>query len=89
MYQDLSGARGLQWTHINTLKQNKQKILKFTVRGGFLTFWAILDHSAPPVATPPPPLWPRDRGRGATAASAAAASMASKANSAASVPSQC
>ena len=48
MYHDFLGPRGLQGTHIDTLKLKNSKLITFTVRGGFFTFWAILAHSAAP-----------------------------------------
>ena len=46
MYHDFLGPSGLQGTHMDTLKPKKSKLLTFTVKGGFFTFWAILAHSA-------------------------------------------
>ena len=45
MYHDFLGPRGLQGTHMDTLKPKNSKLITFTVRGGFFTFWAILAHS--------------------------------------------
>ena len=42
MYHDFLGPRGLQGTHMDTLKPKKSKSIAFTVRGGFFTSWAIL-----------------------------------------------
>jgi hypothetical protein len=36
-----------QGTHMDTLKPKNSKLITFTVRGGFFTFWAILAHSVP------------------------------------------
>ena len=47
MYHDFLGPRGLQGTHMDTLKPKNSKSITFTVRGGFFTFWAILAHSVP------------------------------------------
>ena len=44
MYHDFLGPRGLQGTHMDTLKPKNSKSITFTVRGGFFTFWAILAH---------------------------------------------
>ena len=41
MYQDFLGPRGLHGTHMDTSKSKNSKLLIFTVRGGFFTFWAI------------------------------------------------
>ena len=41
------GPRGLQGTHMGTLKPKNSKSITFTVRGGFFTFWASLAHSVP------------------------------------------
>ena len=46
MYHDFLGPRGLQGTHMDTLKPKNSKLITFTVRGCFFTFWAILAHSA-------------------------------------------
>ena len=46
MYHDFKGPRGLQGTHMDTLKPKKSKSITFAVREGFFTFWAILAHSA-------------------------------------------
>ena len=46
MYHYFLGPRGLQGIHMNTLKSKNSKLITFTVRGGFFTFWAILAHSA-------------------------------------------
>ena len=46
MYHDFLGPRGLQGTHMDTLKPKNSKLITFTVREGFFTFWAILAHSA-------------------------------------------
>ena len=56
MYHDVLGPRGLQGTHMDTLKPKESKSITFTVRGGFFTFWLILAHSAPPLPLLPPPL---------------------------------
>ena len=48
MYHDFLGPRGLQGTHMDTLKPKKSKWITFTVWEGFFTFWAILAHSACP-----------------------------------------
>jgi hypothetical protein len=45
MYHAFLGPRGLQGTHMDTLKSKNSKSITFTVRGGFFTFWAILAHS--------------------------------------------
>ena len=45
MYYDFLGPRGLQGTHMDTLKTKNSKSITFTVRGGFFTFWTILAHS--------------------------------------------
>ena len=50
MYRYFLGPRELQGTHKNTLKPKKSKLVTFTLRGGFFTFWAILAHSAPPAS---------------------------------------
>ena len=42
------GPTGLQGTHMDTLKPKNSKLIRFTVRGCFFTFWAMLDHSVPP-----------------------------------------
>ena len=47
MYHDFFGPRGLQGTHMDTLKPKNSKSITFTVREGFFTFWAILAHYAP------------------------------------------
>ena len=46
MYHDFLGPRGLQETHMDTLKPKNSKSIIFTVKEGFFTFWAILAHSA-------------------------------------------
>ena len=46
MYHDFLGPRGLQGTHMDSLKPKNSKSITFTVREGFFTFWAILAHSA-------------------------------------------
>ena len=51
MYHDFLGPRGLQGTHMDTLKPKHSKSRTFTVRGGFFTFWAILAHSGPRLMT--------------------------------------
>ena len=38
---------GIQGTHMDTLKPKNSKLITFTVREGFFTFWAILAHSVP------------------------------------------
>ena len=60
MYHDFLGPRGLQGTHMDTLKPKNSKSITFTVRGGFFTFWAILAHSAAPcpASCPAPGLAP-------------------------------
>ena len=46
MYHDVLGPRGLQGTHMDTLKpKKKSKSITFTVREGFFTFWTIPVHS--------------------------------------------
>ena len=47
MYHDFWGPKGLQGTHMDTLKPKNSKSITFTEKGGFFTFWAILAHSAP------------------------------------------
>ena len=46
MYHDFLGPKGLQGTHMDTLKPKNSKSITFTVREGFFTYWAILAHSA-------------------------------------------
>ena len=38
-------AKGLQETHMDTLKSKTSKLRTFTLRVGFFTFWTILAHS--------------------------------------------
>ena len=45
MYQDFLGPRGLQGTHMDTLKPKNSKSMTFNGREGFFTFWEILAHS--------------------------------------------
>ena len=47
MYHDFLGPRGLQGTHMDTLKPKEIKSMTFTLRGGFFTFWAIVAHCVP------------------------------------------
>ena len=56
MYHDFLGPKGLQGTHMGTLKPKNSKLITFTVRGGFFTFWAILAHSASPPILPTLPI---------------------------------
>jgi hypothetical protein len=44
-FWDQGDSKGLQGTHMDTLKPKSSKSIKFTVGGGFFTFWAILAHS--------------------------------------------
>ena len=44
MYHDFLGPRGLQ--DMDTFKPKHLKLITFTIREGFFTFWAILAHSA-------------------------------------------
>ena len=55
MYHNFLGLRGLQGTHMNTLKPKNSKLIQFTVRGDFFTFWDILAHSVPCHGTPSTP----------------------------------
>ena len=45
MCNDFWGPRGFQETNMDTLKPKNSKLITFTVRGGFFTFWVILAHS--------------------------------------------
>ena len=47
MYHDFLGPRGLKGTYMDTLKPKNSKLITFTVREDFFTFWAILAHSMP------------------------------------------
>ena len=55
MHYDFWEPRGLLGTHMDTLKPKNSKSIKFTERGGFFTFWAILAHSVAllPLSFPP------------------------------------
>ena len=45
MYHNFLGPRGLRGNRMDTLKPKNSKLITFTERGGFFTFWAILAHS--------------------------------------------
>ena len=47
-HYDFLGFKGLQGTHMNALKSFNSKSVKLTLRGGFLSKYASLAHSAPP-----------------------------------------
>ena len=51
MHCDFLGSDGLQETHMDALKPFNSKYVTLTMRGGFFTKFATLDHGAPP---PPP-----------------------------------
>ena len=49
MYHEFLRPRGLQDTHMDTLKPKiNKKSIAFTVKEGFFTFWVILAHSVAP-----------------------------------------
>ena len=47
-FWDQGDSKGLQGTHMDTLKPKSSKSITYAVKESFFTFWAILAHSAAP-----------------------------------------